>query len=138
MRQFLSPALAAMLLGGLAMAAALVSPAAAAGLRVVATTEDLASLAREVGGDKITVTALAAPTSISVTVDVNADRHAFSPWIYGVNFGDAANARVGRQLGRPWTRQMDDVERGLARARHFSWAESVARTLAIYREVAGR
>jgi zinc/manganese transport system substrate-binding protein len=34
-------------------------PAAAAGLKVVATTEDLASLAREVGGDKITVTALA-------------------------------------------------------------------------------
>ncbi len=40
-------------------AAALTRPAAAAGLRVVATTEDLASLAREVGGDKITVTALA-------------------------------------------------------------------------------
>jgi ABC-type Zn uptake system ZnuABC Zn-binding protein ZnuA len=34
-------------------------PSAAAGLRVVATTEDLASLAREVGGDKITVTGLA-------------------------------------------------------------------------------
>ncbi len=34
-------------------------PAAAAGLRVVATTEDLAALAREVGGDKITVVALA-------------------------------------------------------------------------------
>src|SRR3954471_6186814 len=34
-------------------------PAAAAGLRVVATTEDLASLAREVGGDKINVVALA-------------------------------------------------------------------------------
>src|SRR4051812_36645551 len=34
-------------------------PAAAAGLRVVTTTEDLASLAREVGGDKITVVALA-------------------------------------------------------------------------------
>ncbi len=31
----------------------------AAALRVVATTEDLASLAREVGGDKITVVALA-------------------------------------------------------------------------------
>lgn len=34
-------------------------PAAAAGLKVVTTTEDLASLAREVGGDKITVSALA-------------------------------------------------------------------------------
>jgi zinc/manganese transport system substrate-binding protein len=34
-------------------------PAAAAGLRVVATTEDLAALAREVGGDKIIVIALA-------------------------------------------------------------------------------
>ena len=28
--------------------------------------------------------------------------------------------------------------KGLARARHFSWHDSVARTLAIYREVAGR
>jgi zinc/manganese transport system substrate-binding protein len=35
------------------------SPAVAAGLKVVTTTEDLASLAREVGGDKIEVTALA-------------------------------------------------------------------------------
>jgi ABC-type Zn uptake system ZnuABC Zn-binding protein ZnuA len=39
--------------------AALVQPAAAAGLKVVCTTEDLASLAREIGGDKITVSALA-------------------------------------------------------------------------------
>src|SRR5215468_409621 len=37
----------------------LVPPVSAAGLRVVATTEDLAALAREVGGDKITVVALA-------------------------------------------------------------------------------
>src|SRR3954451_23742527 len=44
---------------GAAMFAASVSPAFAAGLRIVATTEDLASLAREVGGDKITVVALA-------------------------------------------------------------------------------
>jgi len=35
------------------------SPAFAAGLKVVTTTEDLASLAREIGGDKITVVALA-------------------------------------------------------------------------------
>ncbi len=42
-----------------ALFAASALPAAAAGLRVVATTEDLASLAREVGGDKITVVALA-------------------------------------------------------------------------------
>ena len=34
-------------------------PSAANGLRVVTTTEDLASLAREVGGDRITVVALA-------------------------------------------------------------------------------
>ncbi|MBP6716424.1 MAG: zinc ABC transporter substrate-binding protein, partial [Acidobacteria bacterium] len=39
--------------------AALVQPAAAAGLKVVCTTEDLASLAREIGGDKINVSALA-------------------------------------------------------------------------------
>ena len=35
------------------------SPAFAAGLKVVTTTEDLASLAREVGGDRVTVVALA-------------------------------------------------------------------------------
>jgi ABC-type Zn uptake system ZnuABC Zn-binding protein ZnuA len=35
------------------------SPAFAAGLKVVTTTEDLASLAREIGGDKVTVVALA-------------------------------------------------------------------------------
>lgn len=41
-------------------AVAAMAPAAAdAALRVVATTEDLASLAREVGGDKVTVVALA-------------------------------------------------------------------------------
>lgn len=41
-----------------ALSAMAVRPSAAA-LRVVATTEDLASLAREVGGDKVTVVALA-------------------------------------------------------------------------------
>jgi zinc/manganese transport system substrate-binding protein len=46
-------------LASAAMFAASVSPAFAAGLKVVTTTEDLASLAREVGGDKITVVALA-------------------------------------------------------------------------------
>src|SRR4249919_2841601 len=34
-------------------------PAAFAPLKVVATTEDLASLAREIGGDKVAVTGLA-------------------------------------------------------------------------------
>jgi zinc/manganese transport system substrate-binding protein len=44
----------------LAAALAAVAPsAAAAAVRIVATTEDLASLAREVGGDKVTVVALA-------------------------------------------------------------------------------
>jgi ABC-type Zn uptake system ZnuABC Zn-binding protein ZnuA len=42
-------------LGGLAVAA----PPAAAQVKVVATTEDLASLAREVGGTKVSVTGLA-------------------------------------------------------------------------------
>src|SRR3970040_1444550 len=41
-----------------ALTAGAAGPSAAA-VRVVATTEDLASLAREVGGDKITVVALA-------------------------------------------------------------------------------
>jgi ABC-type Zn uptake system ZnuABC Zn-binding protein ZnuA len=44
---------------GAAVFAASVSPVFAAGLNVVATTEDLASIAREIGGDKITVVALA-------------------------------------------------------------------------------
>jgi ABC-type Zn uptake system ZnuABC Zn-binding protein ZnuA len=42
-----------------AAAVFLAAPAFAAPLRVVATTEDLASLAREVGGDKVVVVALA-------------------------------------------------------------------------------
>ena len=42
-----------------ALTAMTANPCAAAPLRVVATTEDLASLAREVGGDKVTVVALA-------------------------------------------------------------------------------
>ena len=49
-------------LGGLVLVAASAAGAAhlsAAGLQVVATTEDLAALAREVGGDKISVTGLA-------------------------------------------------------------------------------
>lgn len=44
---------------GAVLLAASVSPAFAAGLKVVTTTEDLASLAREIGGDKISVVALA-------------------------------------------------------------------------------
>lgn len=43
----------------LAASTLVASPALAAGLKVVATTADLASLAREVGGDKITVVGLA-------------------------------------------------------------------------------
>src|SRR5258706_13316852 len=43
----------------LAVVVALGYHASAAGLRIVTTTEDLASLAREVGGDKVTVVALA-------------------------------------------------------------------------------
>src|SRR6188768_4569405 len=42
-----------------ALFAASVSPAFAAGLKIVATTEDLASLAREIGGDRVTVVGLA-------------------------------------------------------------------------------
>src|SRR3954464_4951833 len=47
------------LLLALAIAFAAVHQMQAAGLRIVTTTEDLASLAREVGGEKITVVALA-------------------------------------------------------------------------------
>lgn len=44
---------------GAAVFAASVSPVFAAGLKIVATTADLASLAREVGGDKVSVVGLA-------------------------------------------------------------------------------
>src|SRR6478736_5481884 len=42
-----------------AVVAALAVPALAAPVKVVTTTEDLAAIAREVGGDRIEVTALA-------------------------------------------------------------------------------
>ena len=54
MRAFLS-----VLAASVMVAAFGARPAAFAPLKVVATTEDLASLAREVGGDKIAVTGLA-------------------------------------------------------------------------------
>jgi ABC-type Zn uptake system ZnuABC Zn-binding protein ZnuA len=47
------------LIGAAVLSAVFSSPALAAGLKVVTTTEDLASLAREIGGDKVTVVALA-------------------------------------------------------------------------------
>jgi ABC-type Zn uptake system ZnuABC Zn-binding protein ZnuA len=47
------------LIGAAVLSAVFSSPALAAGLKVVTTTEDLASLAREIGGDKVSVVALA-------------------------------------------------------------------------------
>ena len=58
-RGWSSAALVAALAIVLAIAYAPVGRSAAAPLKVVATTEDLASLAREVGGDRVTVVALA-------------------------------------------------------------------------------
>ncbi|NQW03591.1 MAG: zinc ABC transporter substrate-binding protein [Acidobacteria bacterium] len=64
MRYFLSLVVLVLVLAATATTAATTARAvravpAAATLRVVATTEDLASLAREVGGDKVTVDAIA-------------------------------------------------------------------------------
>ena len=76
-------------------AAAFAEPAAAAGLRVVTTTEDLASLAREVGGDKITVMALAKGYQ---------DPHFVDPkpsFILEVNRADLLIV-VGRELELGW------------------------------------
>ena len=76
-------------------AAAFAQPAAAAGLRVVTTTEDLASLAREVGGDKITVMALAKGYQ---------DPHFVDPkpsFILEVNRADLLIV-VGRELELGW------------------------------------
>ena len=51
------------LIAGAALAALVsVVPPASAAVKVVTTTEDLAALAREVGGDKVTVEALARAT----------------------------------------------------------------------------
>ncbi|MEI6244086.1 MAG: metal ABC transporter substrate-binding protein [Acidobacteriota bacterium] len=76
-------------------AAMFARPAAAAGLKVVTTTEDLASLAREVGGDKVTVTALAKGYQ---------DPHFVDPkpsFILEVNRADLLIA-VGRELEIGW------------------------------------
>jgi len=76
-------------------AAAFIAPVAAAGLKVVTTTEDLASLTREVGGDKITVTALAKGYQ---------DPHFVDPkpsFILEVNRADLLIA-VGRELEIGW------------------------------------
>jgi len=54
--------------GALSFAAAFASPASAQ-LKVVATTPDLASVAREIGGDKVNVVALAKPTEDPHFVD---------------------------------------------------------------------
>jgi zinc/manganese transport system substrate-binding protein len=56
------------LAGALSLAAALASPASAQ-LKVVATTPDLASVAREIGGDRVNVVALAKPTEDPHFVD---------------------------------------------------------------------
>jgi zinc/manganese transport system substrate-binding protein len=75
--------------------AAIGTPAAAAPLRVVATTEDLASLAREVGGDRITVVALAKGYQ---------DPHQVDPkpsFILEVSRADVLIA-VGRELEIGW------------------------------------
>jgi len=86
------------------LAAALTSPAAAAGLKVVTTTEDLASLTREVGGDKITVTALAKGYQ---------DPHFVDPkpsFILEVNRADLLIV-VGRELEIGWLRPLTDSAR---------------------------
>ncbi|MGZ3332066.1 MAG: metal ABC transporter solute-binding protein, Zn/Mn family, partial [Gemmatimonadaceae bacterium] len=51
------------------VAIAAAGSAAGAQIRVVATTPDLASVAREIGGDKVSVVALAKPTEDPHYVD---------------------------------------------------------------------
>ncbi len=85
-------------------AVAFAQPAAAAGLRVVATTEDLASLAREIGGDKITVMGLAKGYQ---------DPHFVDPkpsFILEVNRADLLIV-VGRELEIGWLRPLIDSAR---------------------------
>jgi len=83
---------------GLCQASALAAPPAApstATMNVVTTTADLAALAREVGGDRVTVNALANPTQ---------DPHQVDPkpsFILQVNRADVLIA-VGRELEIGW------------------------------------
>jgi zinc/manganese transport system substrate-binding protein len=80
---------------GACHAAVFAAPPAAPPLKVVTTTADLAALAREVGGDRITVTALANPTQ---------DPHQVDPkpsFIMQVNKADLLIA-VGRELEIGW------------------------------------
>lgn len=84
-------------LGTIALLTAVVfaQPAAAANLKIVTTTEDLASLAREVGGDKVTVTSLAKGYQ---------DPHFVDPkpsFILAVNGADLLIV-VGRELEIGW------------------------------------
>ncbi len=79
-----------------AVVAALPSrPLASAGLRVVTTTEDLASLTREVGGDKVTVEALARGYQDPHWVEA---KPSFSLKLNGANLLIA----VGRELEIGW------------------------------------
>ena len=76
-------------------AAAFAAPPAAPPMKVVTTTGDLAALAREVGGDRVAVTALANPTQ---------DPHQVDPkpsFILQVNKADLLIA-VGRELEIGW------------------------------------
>ena len=91
MRHFMRTSVLAVIL-----AAVLVCPTTAAtGLNVVATTEDLASLAREVGGDKVTVVGLAKGYQ---------DPHAVDPkpsFILAVSRADLL-ILVGREMEIGW------------------------------------
>src|SRR6185295_5579982 len=80
------------------------APRAAAVLKVVATTEDLGSLAREVGGDKIEVTALAKGYQ---------DPHFVDPkpsFILAVSRADALLV-VGRELEIGWLPPLQNSSR---------------------------
>ena len=75
--------------------AAFAAPPAAPPMKVVTTTADLAALAREVGGDRVTVTALANPTQ---------DPHQVDPkpsFILEISRADLLIA-VGRELEIGW------------------------------------
>jgi zinc/manganese transport system substrate-binding protein len=87
--------LARLLIAAAVVAALPSRPLASAGLKVVATTEDLASLAREVGGDKVTVEALARGYQDPHWVEA---KPSFSLKLNGANLLIA----VGRELEIGW------------------------------------
>ena len=116
--RLLASALAAAILAAVVGTVA-VLPARAAALRVVATTEDLASLTREIGGDKVEVTALARGYQDPHQVEAKPS------FIFAVSRADLLVV-VGRELELGWLPALQSSSRnGSATGREASTSSTV-------------